>query len=154
VLVLVIVEVETELLVLVVDAVTTLVEVDVVVVVALVEVVVKVEDPEVDTIVVVPPLPLPLPLTGGFSGSRWNIPSSGVVTPFGPAPTAHPSSVLPGCPYTDMSASPGASGGEIVVAAQIAPSQWTKTASAVPVSFVPPTAQPSPFPAPVSCLST
>jgi len=99
---LVVVEVERELLVLVVDWVMRLVEVDVVVVVALVEVVVKVDDApplvEVETIVVVP---APDPLTvGGFNGSRWNTPASGAfgVTPLGPAPTAHPSCVLPDCP--------------------------------------------------------
>jgi len=97
VLVLVRVEVERELLVLVVDSVMTLVDVEVVVVVALVEVVVNVDDPEVDTIVVVP-APDPLPLIGGFNGSRWKTPSSGVVTYFGPAPTAQPSCVFPGCP--------------------------------------------------------
>ncbi len=99
---LVVVEVERELLVLVVDWVMRLVEVDVVVVVALVDVVVKVDDTppldEVDTIVVVP---APEPLIGGLNGSRWNIPASGTgggVIPEGPAPTAHPSCVLPGCP--------------------------------------------------------
>jgi len=79
-----------------------LVEVDVVVVVALVEVVVKVEVPplpdEVDLIVVVP---AELLAVGGFNGSRWNTPSSGVVTYFGPAPTAQPSCVFPGWPYTE-----------------------------------------------------
>ena len=96
--------VEVELLVLVVDSVMTLVEVDMVVVVALVEVdvIVDVAPPpvEVETIVVVP-APEPEPATGGCNGSRWNIPSSGVVTYFGPAPTAHPSCVFPGCPYTE-----------------------------------------------------
>jgi hypothetical protein len=106
---LVVVEVDRELLVLVVASVMRLVEVDVVVVVALVDVVVIVDDApplvEVETIVVVPaPEPFPVPLTvGGLNGSRWKTPASGVVpvTPFGPAPTAHPSCVLPGCPYTE-----------------------------------------------------
>ena len=38
------------------------------------------------------------PTTGGVSGSRWNMPASGFVTPVGPAPTAHPSCELPDWP--------------------------------------------------------
>ena len=60
-------------------------------VVALVDVVVNVDDPDTDVIVVVPACTPAPPLTGGCNGSRWNTPSSGVVTYFGPAPTAHPS---------------------------------------------------------------
>ena len=105
VLTLVLVEVVGEVLVLVVDSVMRLVEVDVVVVEALVEVNVYVpelsvivDDPEVTTTVVVP---APEPLIGGLNGSRWKTPASGVVTILGPAPTAHPSCVLPGWPYTE-----------------------------------------------------
>ena len=120
---LVVVEVVMELLVLVVDAVMRLVEVEVVVVVAVVEVLENVDDPEVTTIVVVPALE---PAIGGLNGSRWNIPASGlmvVAKPVGPPPTVHPSCVLPGCPYTELSSSPGVTiGGEIVVAVQICPS--------------------------------
>jgi hypothetical protein len=138
VLVLVAVRVETVLLMLVADCVRTFVAVDVRVVEALtvgpvsVElalVSVNVELPTV-TVVVDPdpvdPDPPLLPETGGYSGSKWNIPASGTgggVIPEGPAPTAHPSCVLPDCPYTEFSASPTAIGGEIVVAVQICPSQ-------------------------------
>lgn len=73
--------------------------------VGLVDVVVNVDEPEFETIVekiVVVPAP-ELLTVGGLNGSRWKIPASGVVpvTPVGPAPTAHPSCVLPGCPYTE-----------------------------------------------------
>jgi hypothetical protein len=95
VLVFVMVEVVRLLVVVRVDSVRRLVETEVVVVVALVEVVVTVDDPCVEVMVVVP-APEPEPLIGGFNGSRWKIPSSGVVTDFGPAPTAHPSCVFPG----------------------------------------------------------
>lgn len=102
VLVLVEVAVERVLLVLVVDSVMTLVEMEVTVVVGLVEVLVVVDEPDVMVIVVVPaPVPAPPPPIGGFNGSRWKTPASGFVTPEGPAPTAHPSCVLPGWPYTE-----------------------------------------------------
>jgi len=104
VLVLVEVAVDRVLLVLVVDSVMTLVDMEVTVVVGLVEVLVVVVEPDVMVIVVVPaPVPAPPPPIGGFNGSRWKIPASGVVpvTPLGPAPTAHPSCVLPGCPHTE-----------------------------------------------------
>lgn len=41
-----------------------------------------------DTVVVVAAC---CPATGGLSGSRWNIPASGLITPDGPVPTAQPS---------------------------------------------------------------
>ena len=123
VLVLVEVAVDVVLLVLVVDSVMMLVEMEVTVVVGLVDVLVVVTVPDVMVIVDVP-APVPEPLIGGFNGSRWKIPASGIwgVTPLGPAPTAHPSCVLPGCPHTEKSPSPSTIGGEIVVAVQIWPS--------------------------------
>jgi hypothetical protein len=61
-------------------------------------VIVNVELPAVTVVVTSDP---PLPLVGGFSGSKWNTPASGIggvviENPEGPAPTAQPSCVLPG----------------------------------------------------------